>query len=188
MKLRKFLFLILTLAFIIGCAKQQEQIGQQEKNIETEKTYEAVNMKLTSSAFASNGAMPSEFTCDGADASPPLAISDVPKNAKSLALIMDDPDAPMGTFVHWVVWNIPPDTKEIKKSFEPSGVQGKTGFGKLGYGGPCPPSGTHRYFFKLYALDTELNLPEGSTKKDLERAIQGHIIQQAQLMGTYKRK
>ena len=144
-------------------------------------------MKLTSSVFANNGAIPSEFTCDGDDISPHLSISDVPKNAKSLALIMDDPDAPVGIFIHWVVWNIPPDTKEIKKGEEPRGVQGMTSFRRQGYGGPCPPSGTHRYFFKLYALDTELNLPEGSTKHDLENAMQSHIIAQAQLMGTYKR-
>ena len=146
-----------------------------------------VDMKLTSSAFTHNGAIPSEFTCDGADLSPPLSISDMPKNAKSLALIMDDPDAPVGTFVHWVVWNIPPATKEIKKGTEPNGVQGRTDFGRLGYGGPCPPSGTHRYFFKLYALDIELNLPKGSIKKELEKAMQGHIIENTELMGTYKR-
>ena len=144
-------------------------------------------MKLTSSVFANNGAIPSEFTCDGDDISPHLSISDVPKNAKSLALIMDDPDAPVGIFIHWVVWNIPPDTKEISKGEEPRGVQGMTSFRRQGYGGPCPPSGTHRYFFKLYALDAELNLPEGSTKHDLENAMQSHIIAQAQLMGTYKR-
>jgi Raf kinase inhibitor-like YbhB/YbcL family protein len=111
----------------------------------------------------------------------------VPKNAKSLALIMDDPDAPVGIFIHWVVWNIPPDTKEISKGEEPRGVQGMTSFRRQRYGGPCPPSGTHRYFFKLYALDTELNLPEGSTKHDLENAMQSHIIAQAPLMGTYTR-
>ncbi|MBI2652383.1 YbhB/YbcL family Raf kinase inhibitor-like protein [Candidatus Woesearchaeota archaeon] len=144
-------------------------------------------MKLTSSAFQNNGAIPSEFTCDGADVSPPLAISDVPKNAKSLVLIMDDPDAPVGTWDHWVVFDIPPSTREILEGTEPDGVAGRNSWGKTGYGGPCPPSGTHRYFFKLYALDTELNLPQGTTKKDLEKAMQGHIVAQAQLMGTYKR-
>lgn len=145
-------------------------------------------MKLTSPAFANNGAIPPEFTCDSADISPPLEISDVPKNTKSLALIMDDPDAPVGTFVHWAVWNISPDTKEIRKGNEPLGVQGTTGFRRKGYGGPCPPSGTHRYFFRLYALDAELKLPEGSAKHDLENAMQSHVIAQAQLMGTYKRR
>ena len=112
----------------------------------------------------------------------------MPKNAKSLALVMDDPDAPMGIFVHWVVWDIPPNTKEIRKGTEPDGMQGKTGFGRVGYGGPCPPSGTHRYFFKLYALDIKLDLPNGSSKKDLEKAMQGHTIEQAELIGNYQRQ
>ncbi len=145
-------------------------------------------MKLTSSAFQNNGQMPSEYTCDGSDLSPPLEISDVPLNAKSLALIMDDSDAPVGTWDHWVVFNIPTSTKEISKGTAPNGVAGKNSWGRTGYGGPCPPSGTHRYFFKLYALDATLNLPEGSAKKELEKAMQGHIIAQAQLMGTYKRR
>ena len=144
-------------------------------------------MELTSSAFVHNDAIPSEFTCDGADVSPPLTISDVPKNAKSLVLIMDDPDAPVGTWDHWVVFNMAPSTKQIAKGAEPEGIAGKNSWGRTGYGGPCPPSGTHRYFFKLYALDTELNLPEGSNKRDLEMAMQGHIIEKAELMETYRR-
>ena len=170
-------FLILTLIFIIGCVQQQEN----------QKTTGVVEMKFTSPAFVNNGTIPSEFTCDGSDLSPPLSISDVPSNAKSLALVMDDPYAPVGTWDHWIVFNIPSSTKQIAKGTEPYGVAGKNSWGRTGYGGPCPPSGTHRYFFKLYALDTILNLPEGSTKKDLERAMQGHIISQVQLMGTYKR-
>ncbi|MBI3035803.1 YbhB/YbcL family Raf kinase inhibitor-like protein [Candidatus Woesearchaeota archaeon] len=145
-------------------------------------------MKLTSTAFTHNGAIPSEYTCDGYDLSPPLSIGDVPANAKSLALIMDDPDAPVGTWDHWVVFNIPTTTKEISKGTEPKGVAGRNSWGRTGYGGPCPPSGTHRYFFKLYALDTTLNLPEGSAKKELEKAMQGHIVAQAHFMGTYKRR
>jgi len=144
-------------------------------------------MKLTSPAFMHNTAIPSEYTCDGADLSLPLSISDVPASAKTLALIMDDPDAPVGTWDHWVVFNIPTSTKQIQKGTEPQGTDGKNSWGRTGYGGPCPPSGTHRYFFKLYALDATLNLPQGSTKKDLERAMQGHILAQAELMGTYKR-
>ena len=174
----KKLFYILILIFIIGCNQQQEQI---------QKSIGVVNMKLTSPAFANNDIIPSEFTCDGADASPPLIISDVPSNAKSLALVMDDPDAPVGTWDHWIAFNIPPSTKQISKRAEPEGIAGKNSWGRTGYGGPCPPSGTHRYFFKLYALDTILNLPEGATKKDLEKAMQGHIIAKAELMGTYKR-
>lgn len=145
-------------------------------------------MKLTSPAFANNGEILSEFTCDSSDVSPPLAISDVPKNAKSLALVMDDPDAPVGTWDHWIVFNIPASTKEITKGKEPIGIPGKNSWGRSGYGGPCPPSGTHRYFFKLYALDTELALPQGSAKRELEMAMQGHIIEKAELIGTYKRK
>ncbi len=146
-----------------------------------------IKINLTSTAFVHGTGIPSEFTCDGSDIVPPLTITNVPKNTESLALIMDDPDAPVGTFVHWVVWNIPPDTKEIKKGKEPNGVQGITDFRKLGYGGPCPPSGTHRYFFKLYAIDTKIDLPQGFKKKDLEKAIEGHIIEKTELMGIYKK-
>lgn len=145
-------------------------------------------MKITSLAFSNGGEIPSEFTCDSSDVSPPLTISDVPSNAKSLVLIMDDPDAPVGTWDHWVVFNISPATKEISKGTEPKGTGGRNSWGRTGYGGPCPPSGTHRYFFKLYALDATLSLPEGSAKKDLEKAMQGHILAQAQLVGLYKRK
>lgn len=145
-------------------------------------------MKLTSSAFTHNGSIPSEYTCDGSDLSPPLSISDVPANAKSLVLISDDPDAPVGTWDHWVVFNIPASIKEISKGKEPQGTAGKNSWGRTGYGGPCPPSGTHRYFFKLYALDTMLNLPAGSTKKQIEAAMEGHILAKTELLGLYKRK
>ena len=174
-------FLILMLIFIIACAQQQEQ------KTEIETTSEVVNLKLTSSAFSHNGGIPSEYTCDGSDVSPQLIIDDVPANAKSLALIVDDPDAPVGTWDHWVVFNIPPNTKEITKGAEPKGAAGKNSWGRFGYGGPCPPSGTHRYFFKLYALDIMLDLPQGATKKELEKAMDEHIIAKAELIGTYKR-
>lgn len=176
MKLKYLLSLIFI--FIIACAQQQKQI--QETGV--------VEMKLTSSVFQNNGQIPSEYTCDVDDLSPPLDISDVPNNAKSLALIMDDPDAPVGIWDHWVVFNIPPSTRQIAKGSEPDGVAGKNSWGKTGYGGPCPPSGTHRYFFKLYALDAMLNLPQGATKKELEKAIEEHILAKAELMGTYKRR
>jgi Raf kinase inhibitor-like YbhB/YbcL family protein len=169
------------LFLIIGCAKQQE--AQQ-----IEETIEVSNMKLTSAAFQHNGAIPSEYTCDGSDLSPPLAISDVPSNAKSLVLISDDPDAPVGTWDHWIVFNIPASTMQIPKGTEPKGIGGKNSWGRTGYGGPCPPSGTHRYFFKLYALDTMLNLQEGAAKKDIEKAMQSHILAKAELMGTFKRQ
>ena len=144
-------------------------------------------MKISSSAFADGSAIPAKYTCDGSDTSPPLAFADSPSNAKSLALIIDDPDAPGGTFDHWIVWNIPANTTAIAEGKAPQGVAGKNGFGKNGYGGPCPPSGEHRYFFKLYALDTTLNLPAASTKSDLETAMKGHTVGQAQMVGKYKR-
>ena len=174
-----FMFFI----FIIGCAKEQVH----EKNqIDIQQT-EVIDMKLTSPAFTHNGNIPSEFTCDGSDLSPPLAISDIPANAKSLALICDDPDAPVGTWDHWVVFNIPASTKEIPKGTDLNGVAGKNGWGRTGYGGPCPPSGTHRYFFKLFALDSILNIPAGSNKKQIEAAMQSHTIAKAELVGLYKR-
>ena len=144
-------------------------------------------MKLTSEVFSNNGMIPSEYTCDGTDISPQLSVSDVPKTAKTLALIMDDPDAPMGTFVHWVVWNISPDKSTIAKGEDLKEPQGTTGFGKRGYGGPCPPGGTHRYFFKLYALDTLLDLEPGSPKSALEKVMANHIIEQVELVGKYSR-
>lgn len=143
-------------------------------------------MKLSSAAFKDGQVIPAEHTCDGADRIPPLDIADVPENAKSLALIVDDPDAPMGVWDHWVVWNIPASTKRI--AAQPSGVAGKNSWGKLSYGGPCPPSGTHRYFFKLYALDALLDLPAGSNKQSLIAAMKGHLIAEATLLGTYRRK
>lgn len=140
-------------------------------------------MKITSPEFEEGKPIPSKFTCDGEHASPELHISDIPPGAKTLALIMDDPDAPGGTYVHWVMFNIPP-TDKIAENGAP-GTQGVSDYGKQTYGGPCPPSGTHRYFFKLYALDTELPLQAGCTKKDLESAMEGHILEKTALMGTY---
>lgn len=145
--------------------------------------------KLSSAVFQNNGSIPSKYTCDGSDINPQLVIGNVPPGTKSLALIVDDPDAPMGTWVHWVVWNIAPNIKEIKENDTPKGAEtGLNDFRKQSYGGPCPPSGTHRYFFKLYALDTTLNLPAGAKKPDLEKAMKGHVISQTQIIGLYKRK
>lgn len=188
--MRRIVPIIFFIIFIIGCTKIE--------NIETEKiegkTVDmAANMKLASPAFGHNGKIPPEYTCDGADVSPELNIADVPKNAKSLALIMDDPDVPKsirpsGLWVHWVVWNIPVNTKIVPKGNEPEGVGGNSDFKRTGYGGPCPPDREHRYFFKLYALDAELNLAEGAAKKELEKEMEGHIIEKAELIGLYKRK
>ena len=145
-------------------------------------------MKITSHAFENNDMIPSEYTCDGSDVSPPLVISEVPQKAQSLAIIMDDPDAPMGTFTHWLVWNIPPQKTQFAKGEKIPFLQGKTSFGAQSYGGPCPPGGTHRYFFKLYALDLVLNLKAGSSKADLEKAMIGHILAEAHLIGKYSRR
>ena len=146
------------------------------------------NMKLTSPAFEHNQEVPSEYTCDGSDTSPELNIEYVPEGTKSLALIMDDPDAPAGTWVHWVVWNIAPTTTRIEENSIPAGAaQGINDFGRKNYGGPCPPSGTHRYKFNIYALDTTLNLPPDSEKQDVEKVMQGHILAQATLTGLYSR-
>jgi len=145
-------------------------------------------MKITSPAFQHGEEIPSEYTCDSSDVSPELYIEGVSENAKSLVLINDDPDAPGRTWDHWIVFNIPAHVTKIEKGKEPEGVAGTNGWGRTGYGGPCPPSGTHRYFFKLYALDADLDLEEGSTKEDIEAVMAGHIIESAELMGTYKRK
>jgi len=153
------------------------------------------DMKLTSNIFENTGLIPSTYTCDGADINPPLSISDVSTSAKSLVLIMDDPDIPEGVkksfgievWDHWVIFNIPPDTKEIKEGIEPKGVMGANTRGNLAYGGPCPPDREHRYFFKLYALDTMLDLQAGSKKKEIEAAMEGHILEKTELVGRYNR-
>ncbi len=146
-------------------------------------------LMVTSPAFENNGLIPEQYTCEGRNVNPPLFIGDMPPATKSLALIVDDPDAPVGTWVHWVVWNIPPATKEIRENSLPSGaMQGLNDFRKHEYRGPCPPSGTHRYFFKLYALDTLLNLPLNATKTDLEKTMAGHTIEHAEVIGLYKRR
>ena len=147
-------------------------------------------MKITSKAFGHGESIPEKYTADGDNISPPLSISDVPAGAKSLALIVDDPDAPVGTWVHWVVWNIPPNTNEIAEGMglNSLGVNGNSDFKKTGYGGPAPPPGpSHTYYFKLYALDHALALNGGSTKAELEKAMQGCILAKAELQGEYQR-
>lgn len=146
-----------------------------------------MNMNITSPSFEQNKPIPSQFTCEGNDMNPPLSIKDIPAGTKSLALIVDDPDAPMGTWVHWVVFNIPVALVTIAENSIP-GTQGHNDFGRTDYGGPCPPSGTHRYFFKVFALDTVLNLKEGADKKTLEKTMQGHILATAELVGLYKKR
>lgn len=167
---------------------------QSKGDTKMETTQTMKKLQVRSSAFEHNEMIPSRYTCDGEDVSPPLSWDGVPQNAKSLALISDDPDAPMGTWVHWVAYNIPPSEKGFPENLSkdkklPNGtLQGITDFKRIGYGGPCPPSGVHRYFFKLYALDTKLNLDSGASKKDLLKAMEGHILAQGELMGKYQRK
>lgn len=144
------------------------------------------DLAVTSPAFENDKSIPSKYTCDGDDVNPPLIIEGIPEETKSLVLIVDDPDAPMGTWDHWTVWNIPP-TSKIEEDSVP-GVEGLNDFRRHSYGGPCPPSGTHRYFFKVYALDTKLNLDSNSRKKDVEKAMKGHILAKGELVGLYSRR
>ena len=146
-------------------------------------------MRIASPAFQNNQTIPAKYTCDADNVNPPLIFSEVPQGTKSLALIVDDPDAPAGTWVHWLVWNIDPAVRQIAENSVPAGaVEGVTSFGTAGYGGPCPPSGTHRYFFKAYALDSMLELDGKADKEKLLAAMKGHILDQAELVGLYKRQ
>lgn len=144
---------------------------------------------VASPAFQHNTEIPKKYTCDGEDKSPPINVSQVPEGTKSFALIVDDPDAPVGLWVHWLVWNISPEKTVISESETPKGaLQGLNDFRKTDYGGPCPPPGkVHRYFFKAYALDVIIDLPAGSSKAQLESAMQGHILAKGELIGLYER-
>jgi len=176
----KLFVLFLSLAVISGCIAGEKEVSMEKISVSAE-------------AFKEGNLIPEEYTCDGDDISPLLSWKGVPANAKSIALIMDDPDAPMGTFVHWVLFNIPANTQKLQKGIPEDKTladgsrQGTNDFRSIGYGGPCPPGGTHRYYFKIYALDTMLNLPAGATKADVEKAMKGHILAQGELMGRYKR-
>jgi Raf kinase inhibitor-like YbhB/YbcL family protein len=153
-----------------------------------------MEIKIKSLAFVPGGKIPGKYTCDGMDISPPLSWTSGPEGTKTFALICDDPDAPMGTWVHWVLFNLPADITEFRenvpsdKELENGAKQGMNDFRKIGYGGPCPPGGTHRYFFKLYALDTEINLEAGATKAELLEAMEGHILAEGQMIGRYERR
>jgi len=180
---------ILALAFLcVACAGNDNRNAVKEEKI-------AMPIQLTSSDFAEGRPIPEKYTCDGADISPPLKWTNIPQGAKSLALVCDDPDAPAGTWVHWVLYELPPAVTEMPEGVPTTETifngakQGVNDFKRIGYGGLCPPrGGPHRYFFKLYALDAELQLKAKATKKDLLRAMEGHILAEGQLMGTYKRK
>ncbi|RJP20395.1 MAG: YbhB/YbcL family Raf kinase inhibitor-like protein [Candidatus Abyssobacteria bacterium SURF_5] len=151
-------------------------------------------MQIKSSAFEEGGTIPKKYTCEGQDVSPPLSWSDPPNGTKSLALIADDPDAPMGTWVHWVLYGLAPDVTRLSEGVPPDNEvlggarQGRNDFGNIGYGGPCPPPGRpHRYYFKLYALDMKLSLAPGARKAELLKAMEAHILAEGQLMGRYGR-
>lgn len=152
------------------------------------------DIAVVSPAFKHMQPIPSDYTCDGADISPPLSWRNVPAAAKSVAIIVDDPDAPSGTWVHWVVYDLRPGRDSLerdipkKDTIAGNGTQGTNDFKRIGYNGPCPPGGTHRYFFKVYALDTVLNLPAGKTKQEVEKAMKGHILAKGELVGTYTKK
>lgn len=150
-------------------------------------------MEITSTAFDEGKPIPTQYTCDGEDLSPPLSWDGAPEGTKSFALIADDPDAPVGTWVHWVLYNIPADKTSLladiadSKKLNDGSMHGVNDFKRFGYGGPCPPGGTHRYFFKLYALDTMVDLAPGATKKELLKEMEGKVLAETQLMGTYSR-
>ena len=153
-----------------------------------EERAEPMTMTISSPAFSEGEVIPRKYTCDGEDLSPPLSWFVPPDGTQSLVLITDDPDAPVGTFVHWVLFNIPPDATSLPEGISGVGTQGVNGFGKSGYGGPCPPKGpAHRYFFKIFALDSHIDLQSSATKSEVEKAMQDHVLAQGQLMGTYER-
>jgi Raf kinase inhibitor-like YbhB/YbcL family protein len=180
---------ILLIASIVLIASQRSSPGAGLSTDATSRTpAREATMRITSSAFGENQPIPEKYTCDGPGTSPPLHIAGVPSSARSLALIVDDPDAPGGTFDHWLLFNIPPTTTDFAEGATAAGHPGRNGFGNTGYGGPCPPDREHRYYFKLYALDHELSLKEGAGRVDLERAMSGHVVAQAQLIGRYDRK
>lgn len=162
-------------------------LNQKKNNILSNQERQGA-MKISSLVFKNNSPIPAQYTCDGQNINPPLEVSDVPPETTSLALIVDDPDAPGGTFLHWLVWDIDPNNSKIEENSLPNGaVEGKTSFGKIGYGGPCPPSGEHHYFFKIYALDVKMGLATGSNLRDVKKALEGHILATSDLIGKYQR-
>lgn len=185
------LLVLLMLVAAVGCA--QPRARQETLSATPAPQTSDGSIKLTSTAFKEGEPIPRQYTCTGVNVSPSLEWSGVPKSAKTLVIVADDPDAPSGTWVHWVLYNLPADNIGMVENLPATdelragGFQGKNDFGKIGYGGPCPPSGTHRYFFKIYALDNELPLKAGATKAEVEKAMEGHVVAQGQLIGTYKK-
>jgi len=198
-KIQKFLFksiflFVLIGLFLVSCSYVNNAKKLINSSNSNQSNKEGKTMKLESGAFKFNELIPAKYTCDGKDISPPLFWDEIPIGTQSIALIVDDPDAPGRTFVHWLVYDIPntirqlPEHTPIVKTLPNGGTQGKNDFGKFGYGGPCPPSGIHRYFFKLYALDKSLALAAGATKNQILAAMEGHILATAELIGRYKRQ
>lgn len=197
--MRKVILIIVAILIIAGIAiflGLLQKAGRDERDLQFNGngsptpiiTSVPSEMKITSIVFEDNQPIPVKYSCDGENINPPLAFSDVLGEAVSLVLIVDDPDAPGGDWVHWLLWDIDPATVQIdENSFPSEATQGTTSFGSAGYGGPCPPSGTHRYVFKLYALDTNLNLPSSVKKTDLLEAMVGHTLAQSELIGLYSR-
>jgi Raf kinase inhibitor-like YbhB/YbcL family protein len=178
--------LILVSATVFFIIKNQK--SKKQNLVPVQKIINTKIMKIESSAFAENQNIPVKYSCDGEGVNPPLQISGVPEKAQSLALTVADPDAPNGLWVHWVVWNIPVETKEIVENSMPQGaIQGQGSNGQKIYSGPCPPSGTHHYIFTLYALDAKITLPSYSSLADLTHAMQDHVLEQVQLTGLYSR-
>jgi Raf kinase inhibitor-like YbhB/YbcL family protein len=189
MKKNIFLFFIVIIFF--SCQNKNSELKPKEQT--RKKEMEKTDMKITSNSFKEGEMIPLKYTCDGENISPQLTWTGYPENTKSFAIISDDPDAPAGDWVHWVLYNIPSYINELKenlpkdKKFENGTIQGITDFGRTGYDGPCPPGGTHRYYFKLYALNIPINKDAGMTKQELLKAMEGHIVAEVQLMGKYKR-
>jgi hypothetical protein len=177
----KFLLLI-SILFILtaGCRSESSTQAEEGEN--------KMTLQITSPAFIEGETIPTKYTCDGSNISPQLDWTDVPQGTQSLVLIADDPDAPAGTWVHWVLYDLPANLTSLPEGTSGTGTAGTNSFKKRTYGGPCPPKGSpHRYYFKLYALDTTLGLPEGASKAEVEKALRGHILAQGQLMGKYGR-
>ncbi len=187
-KLASFLIILILLVVVIyliliGLTNHSEISNLSSSDVKNK------NMKISSSVFAPNQNIPAKYTCDGQNTNPPLEISGTPEDAKSLTLIVDDHDAPSGTWVHWIVINIDPKTNSVNENSAPTGsTETLTSFGRPGYGGPCPPSGIHHYHFKIYALDSKFNLNSDATPTQVENEIKNHLIESAELIGLYQRK
>ncbi len=178
-----FILISINKSKLTGNSKKQDELSFKQSPILTKNI-----MNISSSAFENNSEIPEKYTCSGENINPPLIFYDIPDSAKSLALIVTDPDAPSGDFTHWILWNINPQTSELKENSIPEGAnQGYTDFNDNKYSGPCPPSGEHRYIFKIYALNNTLSIPINSTKEDLQNAMKEHVLSESELTGTYRK-